>query len=316
MASVPVRFERGGARRIGMLVAAAIALVIVAALVASNIVEVDVGQAVAIVDPFANRIASVVFGPALTVKAPWQYVKEVYVAVSTLSFTADRGTAIDALTRDGARITVDVTVRYEIRRDPDVIRFLVSKYAMAPREEIERNVITPIVRQVVRDVIARYTLTEVIEKREELSRIIVSALQERLQKDETIRMAVNIIDIAVRRIMPPQSVLDAIEAKLKAQQEALAAQYQLQKQLTLANATRMKMVIEAQGEMEAKIIRAKGEMEAIRLLAEALGNRTDLVIAYLFVQNLARYNGTLIVVLAPSANQTLPLFMLPVGGGG
>ncbi len=317
MASIPVRVDRSATKRLGLLVATAIAVLIIVGLVASNIVEVDVGQAVAIVDPFAGQIVNVVFGPALTIKAPWQYVKEVYVAVSTLSFTAEQGTAIDALTRDGARISVDVTVRYEIRRDPEVIRFLVTKYAMAPREEIERNVITPIVRQVVRDVIARYTLTEVIEKREELSRIIVSALQERLQQDETIRMAVNIIDIAVRRIMPPQTVLDAIEAKLKAQQEALAAQYQLQKEITLANATRMRMIIEAQGEMEARIIRAKGEMEAIRLLTEALGNRTDLIIAYLFVQNLAKYNGTLIVILAPpGANQTMPLFMIPVGGGG
>ncbi len=315
-ASVPVRVEPPRLpRRLGALLAAAIALITLAAVLAANVVAVDVGEAVAIVDPIAGRIVGVVFGPAMTLKAPWQYVKEVYVAVSTLTFRADQGTAIDALTRDGARISVDVTVRYEIRRDPDVVEFLVTKYAVAPREEIERNVITPIVRQVVRDVIARYTLTEVIERREELSQIIVQALRERLQADETIRLAVNIIDIAVRRIMPPQSVLDAIEAKLRAQQEALAAQYQLQKEITLANATRMRMIIEAQGEMEARIIRAKGEMEAIRLIAEALGNRTDLLIAYMFVQNLARYNGTLVVIVAPPANQTLPLFMLPLGRG-
>jgi regulator of protease activity HflC (stomatin/prohibitin superfamily) len=311
MASIPVRIEARFPRRLGAIVGAAFALVVVAALLAANIVSVDVGEAVAIVDPIAGRIVGVVFGPALALKAPWQYTKEVYVAVSTLTFRADQGTAIDALTKDGARISVDVTVRYEIRRDPEVIRFLVTKYAIAPRDEIERNVITPIVRQVVRDVIARYTLTEVIERREELSYIIVEALRQRLQEDETIRLAVDIIDIAVRRIMPPQSVLDAIEAKLRAQQEALAAQYQLQKQITLANATRMRMIIEAQGEMEARVVRAKGEVEAIKLLSEALGNRTDLLIAYLFVQNLARYNGTLIVVLVPSANQTIPFLMVP-----
>ncbi len=316
--AVPVKVE---GPRFGLpgtrIVIALIAVVVAAVIIASNIVQADVGEAIAIVDPLSGDIVKVIIGPAFDVKAPWQYTKEVYVAVSTLTFRAEENTAIDALTKDGARISVDVTVRYEIRKDPDIIRTIVKKYATAPRREIEQNVMAPIIRQVVRDVIAKYSLTEVIEKRDELSQVIVSALRERLQEDETIRLAVNIIDIAVRRIMPPQSVLDAIEAKLKAQQEALAAQYQLQKQITLANATRMKLVIEAQGEREARIIRAQGEMEAIRLIAEALGNRTDLLIAYLFVQNLPKYNGTLVVIMAPpTGNQTqLPFFMIPIGRG-
>lgn len=320
MASIPIRYEEPRRPRapLGPWRLAAIVIVLVAAagIIAANIVTADVGEALAIIDPFTGSIVKVVFGPAVDLKAPWQYTKEVYVAVSTLSFQAATGNAIDALTKDGARISVDVTVRYEIKKDPEVIELLVTKYAMSPREEIERNVMTPIIRQVVRDVIARYGLTEVIEHRDELSQQIVSSLRERLERDETIRLAVNIIDIAVRRIMPPQSVLDAIEAKLKAQQEAQAAYYQMQREVTLANATRQRMIIEAQGEMEARIIRARGEVEAIKLLNSVFGNRTDLVLQYLFIQNLVKYNGTLIILVAPTANQTgLPLFMLPLARG-
>jgi len=315
MSSIPIRFEPrpGISRNIGKVVVAAVIIFILLGIVAANIVTADVGEALVIIDPLTGNIVKVVFGPAMDVKAPWQYTKDVYVAVSTLTFQAASGTAIDALTRDGARISVDVTVRYEIKRNPDVIRFLVSKYATAPREEIERNVMTPIIRQVVRDVIAKYTLTEVIEKRDQLSQEIINSLREKLERDETIRLAVDIIDIAVRKIMPPQAVLDAIEAKLKAQQEALAARYQYEKQLILANATKQKMIIEASGEKEAKVIRASGDKQALELLKTALGNRTDLLIQYLFIQNLAKYNGTLIIIVAPGGNQTLPFFMLPLG---
>ena len=318
MSSIPIRVERTpvSPRRLGLLIGVAVALIIIAGIIAANIITADVGEALVVIDPLSGSIVKIIFGPAMDIKAPWQYTKDVYVAVSTLSFQAASGTAIDALTKDGARINVDVTVRYEIKRNPDVIKFLVTKYATAPREEIEKNVMTPIIRQVVRDVIAKYTLTEVIEKRDQLSQEIISSLREKLEKDETIRLSVDIIDIAVRKITPPQSVLDAIEAKLKAQQEALAAKYQYEKQLILANATKQKTIIEAQGEKEAKIIRAMGEMESIELLKKALGNRTDLVIQYLFVKNLAEYKGTLIILLAPVGNQTLPLMMLPVEKGG
>ncbi len=317
MSSVPVRVEPGhGMPRIsGKLVAAAVVLVVVAGLLVSNIVTADVGEALVIVDPLTGSIVKIIFGPAMDVKAPWQYTKDVYVAVSTLTFQAASGTAIDALTKDGARISVDVTVRYEIKRNPEVIKFLVTKYATAPREEIERNVMTPIIRQVVRDVIAKYTLTEVIEKRDQLSQEIISSLREKLEKDETIRLAVDIIDIAVRKIMPPQAVLDAIEAKLKAQQEAMAARYQYEKQLILANATKQKMIIEAEGEKQAQIIRALGEKQALELLKTALDNRTELVVQYLFIKSLREYKGTLIVVLGAGANQT-PLLMLPVPSKG
>ncbi len=316
MSSIPVRIEGEGktwpARRLGLLITVIAILLVIAGLIASNIVVADVGEAVVIVDPVAGSIAKIVFGPAMDIKLPWQYTKTVYVAVSTLSFRAAANNAIDALTKDGARISVDVTVRYEIKKNPDVIKFLVTKYATAPREEIERNVMTPIIRQVVRDVISKYTLTEVIENRDQLSQEIISSLREKLEKDETVRLAVEIIDIAVRKIMPPKSVLDAIEAKLKAQQEALAARYQYEKQIILANATKQKMVIEAEGEKQARIIRAEGEKQALELLRKALGNNTSMLLQYLFIENLARYNGTLIVVLSPTGNQTPTFFMLPI----
>jgi len=287
--------------------------IIIVAIIFSNIIVADVGEAEVIIDPWQGRIVGVVFGPAWAIKAPWQYTKEVYVAVQVINFSYSEGTAIEALTKDGARINVDVTVRFEVRKKSEAVEYLVSKYARAPMDEVKTGVIIPIVRQVVRDVISSYTLTEVIEKRAELPSIIVNAIRERLEQDETVRIALNIIDVAVRRIIPPETVLKAIEEKLQAQQRAEAARYELQRQLTLANATRMSRIIQAEGEKEALILQAEGQKQALTLLASALNNDTQALIWYYFVQNIPRFNGTLIIILVPPYNQSIPTpIFLPI----
>ena len=276
--------------------------IIGAVIVFSNVIVADVGEAEVIIDPWQGRIVGVIFGPAWTIKAPWQYTKEVYVAVQVINFSYKEGTAIEALTKDGARINVDVTVRFDVRKSSEAIEYLVTKYARAPIDEVRTGVIVPIVRQVVRDVISKYTLTEVIEKRAELPSIIVNAIRERLEEDETVRVALNIIDVAVRRIIPPETVLKAIEEKLQAQQRAEAARYELQRQLTLANATRI-----------SRIIQAEGQREALRLLSSVFNNNTQALIWYYFIQSLTKFNGTLIVIITPPYNQTaLTPILLPI----
>jgi len=293
-------------RKPGKFIALAIIVIVIAiigaVIVFSNIIVADVGEAEVIIDPWQGRIVGVIFGPAWTIKAPWQYTKEVYVAVQVINFSYKEGTAIEALTKDGARINVDVTVRFDVRKSPEAIEYLVTKYARAPIDEVRTGVIVPIVRQVVRDVISKYTLTEVIEKRAELPSIIVNAIRERLEEDETVRVALNIIDVAVRRIIPPETVLKAIEEKLQAQQRAEAARYELQRQLTLANATRI-----------SRIIQAEGQREALRLLSSVFNNNTQALIWYYFIQSLTKFNGTLIVIITPPYNQTaLTPILLPI----
>jgi len=297
--------ERRWSKKLKIGIVVLIVLGIVVGIVASNIVVADVGEAVVIIDPFAGKIVNVVFGPAWTFKAPWQYTKELYVAVKTLNFLAREGTSIDVLSKDGATISVDVTIRYEVKKTPQAVAFLISKYPIDPTGQIEREVMTPITRSVVRDVISHYLMVEVIEKREMLSKLIAQKIREKLEAEPTIKASINIIEVNVRSIRPPARVVEAIENKLRAQQEAEAAKYIFLKEIRLANATKMRQIIEAEG-----------VKKALELIASAFGNRTDLLAWYVFVDRLTKFNGTLIIFLVPGGNYTTPPItpvMVPIG---
>ena len=293
--------------RLVWLIVGIVVVAIVVGIIASCIVTADVGETVVVIDPFAGKIVSVIFGPAFTWKAPWQYTKELYVAVKTLNFLAREGTSIDVLSKDGATISVDVTIRYEVKKTPEAVKYLITKYPVNPTAEIEKNVMTPIARAVVRDVISHYMMVEVIEKREILSKVIAEKIREKLEEEPTIKAAINIIEVNVRSIRPPARVVEAIEEKLRAQQEAEKARYILIREMRLANATKMRLIIESEGRKQATIIEAEGIKQALELIKSALGNRTDLLIWYLFVKGLEKFNGTIVIFVTPGVNQTLPV---------
>ncbi len=256
-----------------------VAVIIAAFLLYTSIFSVDVGYAAVIVDPFAGKIVDVVWGPAFRLKAPWQDVKILSVAVQTVML--EDKNAVIVVTKDGARIPVQIQVRFQLKRDKDAVVKLVQMYPENPYKRIREEVVERAAYEVVRTVIGQYNLVEIVPKVREISAKIEHMLMEKLKNDPSIRGVIKILDISVKSIDIPKELTAAIVAKLKAQQEAEAARYQAQKEIVMAemeakkriiaaNATAMQQVIAARAEAEKRIIEANATAQKIVIEAKAM----------------------------------------------
>jgi len=296
---------------------------------AFSLSSVEVGEAAVIVDPLQQKIVDIKFGPQMFIKLPWQYIIRVYTAVDAITMRKEAPRdypAVSALTKDGAKVEVDITVRYKVIESFRAVETLIKNYPMLNYKSIT---IVPTIREVVRNIIANFTLTEVIEKRSEISVLIVDAAIKRLITDPTLKDCIEIIDVAVRNIEPPSEVVAAINRKLAAEQEAKAAEYNKTRILILANASAMEKRIAAEAEAAAILLRAEAEAKAIllranatsaslRMIAEVLGtNNTDALVSYLYLETLksiVEREGTRVVLIIGGGQglQAPVIYPLPV----
>ncbi len=304
-------------------------IIAIGALLATSISSVGVGEAVVIIDPLQGRIVDVKFGPQLFLKLPWQTTIKVLTAVKAINmfFEPPRDyPAVAAITSDGAKVEVDITVRYKVVETPDAVKELVTNY---PLLNFEDAAIVPAVREETRNMVSNYTLTDIIEKRSVISAAIVNAVIQRLTKDPTLKNAITIIDVAVRNLEPPAEVVAAINKKLAAEQEAKAAEYNRTKILIIANATAQQRILEAEGEAQATLLRADAEAKSILLKANATAesleliakvlNSTDALVNYLYFETLKKLveeGGQVQVVLISGGGgqtQTPIIYPIPTG---
>ncbi len=223
-------------------------------------------------------------------KAPWAYVKKVYVAVDVVHMWTEKGQngdfpAVGCLTKDGLAVEVDVTVRWRV--NPSSVLDLFKKY---PELDWKTRTIIPLIRETLRDVSSKYTAVETITKREEIAVEVNSLLEKAFREESTLAGAVILEGVDLREISLPTKFTSSIEAKLSAEQEKLAAEFQAAKVLVLANA-----------DANATIIRTHGTAEAINQITEKC-NMTGREIAQLYIlmeslKKMAETEGKVVVIL-------------------
>lgn len=189
---------------------------------------IDAGERGVIFRPYTSGLdIENIYGEGFHIIAPWN---KLYV------FTVreqQREETMDVLDRNGLSINTDITVRFN------------PKYAEIGQlyQQFGTNYINvlviPEVRSTVRQVAGRYTAEEIYStKRAEVEQSII---------DETRHaLGVNFIDmraLLIRSINLPPQIKEAIESKLKTEQEALAYEYRLRREESEAERRR----IEAEG---------------------------------------------------------------------
>lgn len=216
---------------------AGIVLIILAGL-SKTLVQINPGQ-VGVKALFGN-VQEGTLPSGLNFVNPLMEVKEFDIKTQnyTMSGIMDEGNkggddAIRALSADGLEVTIDLTVLYRITaaQAPSIYRELGIGY----RDVIVR----PIARTRIRDLAANYEAVSLYSsKREEFQGKIFDAIS----KDFEARGMV-LEQLLVRNITLPQSVKEAIESKINAEQEAQKMQFVLQKETQEADRKR----VEAQG---------------------------------------------------------------------
>jgi regulator of protease activity HflC (stomatin/prohibitin superfamily) len=175
--------------------------------------------------------------------------------------------SIDALTKEGLKVNLDITVLYHLVEDraSNVYREIGVAYP--------ETVIRPEVRSAIRQVIATYEAKDIYsEKREEA----VARIKEHLSAAIGSR-GIEVESVLLRNVALPSMLTQAIESKLTAEQEAQRYDFVLQKETK---------------EAERKRIEAEGQRDSQAIINESLSNQ---YLQYLYIQNLETRQGTIYV---------------------
>lgn len=205
--------------------------------------------------------------------------------------------AQEVVLNDKKRLDVDSFTRYRI---VDPLRF----YKTVRTEVQARSKLEEIVNSSVRKILGRITLQELLsQKRTQIMADISSAV-----KVDAEQIGVSVADVRIRRADLPLEVLQAINARMKAERERDAKEFratgQQEAQKIRATAEKEKAVIIAEAEKKAQIIRGQGDQQAIAIWNNAAG--VD-VRFYAFYRSLEAYKNSLAnqdktsMVLAPDS---------------
>lgn len=179
----------------------------------------------------------------------------------------------EAASKDLQTIQTSITVNYKI--DPTKVREL---YVINPNMNYEQQYVGPAIVETLKAVASEYTAEQLVSKRTEVSTKIQSTLAKKLTQYHLQVQDINITNFAFSKTFN-----DAIEAKVKATQEAERAGRDLD---------RIKF------EAEQKIVTANAQAKAIRIQAEAVNAAGGE--GYVKLEAIKRWDGKLPMVTGGS----------------
>jgi len=146
-------------------------------------------------------------------------------------------------------LNLRVLSKPDVSKLPEVYRFLGPDY--------NEKVMPSVVNEVAKSVVARYNASELLTRREQVSREIREDLEARLRN-----FYILLDDVSITDLRFGAEYTSAVEAKQVAQQDAERARY---------------VVERARQEKEGIIVRAKGEAESAILVGKAIKNNPGFV---------------------------------------
>lgn len=161
--------------------------------------------------------------------------------------TQKEQTDASAASKDLQNVNTTVAVNYNV--DPNKVTDLFTTVGV----NFKGTIIDPAIQEVVKSVTANYTAEELITKRPAVTDEIQAQLTTRLAANDILVTAISITDFKFS-----DSFNAAIEAKVTAQQNALAAQNKLQ---------------QIQFEAQQTVATAKAQAEAIQIQAQAINSQ-------------------------------------------
>ncbi len=210
--------------------------------------------------------------------------KVVKMSVRTHSYDLRGANSINSLSKDGLTINTELTVLYKIMSNKAAEIYI--EYGL----DYEDKIIKPVIRSAVRDVIAKLDSSQVYQERDLIQKKLMEKVSKELEKRYIL-----LDEILIRDIKLPKRVVEAIEQKRRAYEEA----------------EKMKFLVEKEKlEAERKRVEAKGIADANKIIA---GSLTKEYLQWKFIENIKSYaegdNNT--VILIPYDTEMTPIINLP-----
>ena len=272
--------NKQGNLSIGKIIAAAVVAILVISIVFGSFVVIPAGHTGVVVT--LGKVSDTVLQEGMHFKIPFAQEnvqidnRIVKLEMSTEEFSKDLQT-----------VSTVLAVNYRIAKN---MSYSIYKEVGAAFEEV---LVSPAVNEALKAVVAKYTASDLVASRSEVSLQLDTELNEKLNARGIYIEDLNIIDWD----FSPEYIA-AVEAKQVAEQTLIKTQTEQEQQIVIAEAEAEKKVIAANAEAESSLIEAEAEAKRIKLEAEAQAeaNRilaesvTDPLIDY---QTIEKWDGQL-----------------------
>jgi regulator of protease activity HflC (stomatin/prohibitin superfamily) len=177
--------------------------------------------------------------------------------------------AINILDARGLPVSIELTVQYKLL--PAGAPTTIANWGLSWEDKI----VNPEVRNVVRNVVGKYTAEELPVKRNQIATLIENGIRKKIDGLEG--KPVKLESVQLREIVLPKKIKEQIERVQIANQEAerlkyevLRAKQEAEKKAALAKGEADRNRIEAQGKADAITIQAKAQAAANNLISKSL----------------------------------------------
>ncbi|WP_046745554.1 prohibitin family protein [Kordia zhangzhouensis] len=219
----------------------AIAVII---LIAKSAVTIDAGHAAVLYKTLGNGVDSQdeALRPGFHLIAPWNRVIDYEIRLQEVPET------MSVLSSNGLDIKLDASVQYM----PDVNNL--GKLHNEKGESYLTRVLQPAVRSAARSVVGRYTPEQLYSSKRDAIQNEIFEETKKIVEDQYIILE----RVLIRDVKLPSTIKEAIERKLKQEQESLEYEFRL---------------VTAQKEAEKVRIEAQGKADANRILSASLTDK-------------------------------------------
>ncbi|MCG7529981.1 paraslipin [Psychrobium sp. MM17-31] len=163
-----------------------------------------------------------------------------------------------AITRDNISLHVDGVLYFRVL-DPYKATYGVDDYVFA---------VTQLAQTTMRSELGKMELDKTFEERDQLNAAIVQSIN-----DASSPWGIQVLRYEIKDIVPPNTVMEAMEAQMKAERvkraQILESEGDRQSAINVAEGHKQSVVLKAQAEKEEQVLKAQGEAAAILAVAQA-----------------------------------------------
>ena len=201
-----------------------------------------------------------------------------------------------AASRDLQTVSTEVTTQYSINGALAPLTF----QRIGNTAKLSATLVEPAIQECVKSVTAKFTAEELVTKRETVKQQIQDALIAFLNRtlgEKGLEGALTVANLAITDFNFSEEFNRAIEAKVKAEQEALQARNEKIRRTTQAEAAAAERKLAAEAEAFSTEIQSKARADAIKREAEALKESPELI----QLRAVEKWDGALPRMSAPGA---------------
>jgi regulator of protease activity HflC (stomatin/prohibitin superfamily) len=183
---------------------------------------------------------------------------------------------INARTRDGQTVQMDVTIFFQV--NVDEVNELHRNWQERYREEFVR----PTVRGLIRDQVALFNAEALYTE----ERVTLREQSEQVVREAFESEGITLVNLVIRDIGFSAEFLTEIEAKVSAEQRQQRVQTEAETARIEAQGLANAAIESARGNAEARLLEAAAEAEALRIISEQIAANPTLI-QYQYIQQLS-----------------------------